>query len=123
MPGHCIIGIWNHTGEKSGSSQQDFRAAGYLGLKVDLNREYLDPGQSRLLVSDHQIAHIYIKNPTDIPAVKRLFEEKPGVEQVLDEEGKRAYGLNHERSGELVLISESDSWFTYYFWEDDRKGT
>lgn len=98
------------------------RAAGYLCLKVDLNREYLDPQQSRAFsVSDHQIAHIYVKNPTDIPAVKRLFEGVLGVEQVLDEDGKRAYGLNHERSGELVLISESDSWFTYYFWEDDEK--
>jgi predicted AlkP superfamily pyrophosphatase or phosphodiesterase len=98
------------------------RAANYLTLKVDLNREYLDFGTCRAFaVSDHQIAHIYIKEKTDIPAVKELFENMPGIEHVLDEERKRAYGLNHERSGELVLISESDSWFTYYFWEDDER--
>jgi predicted AlkP superfamily pyrophosphatase or phosphodiesterase len=98
------------------------RAAGYVTVKVDLNREYLDPGQSKAFaVSDHQIAHIYIKNRADIPAVKRILEKVPGIEMVLDEEGKRAYGLDHERSGELVLISEHDSWFTYYFWEDDEK--
>ena len=98
------------------------RAAGYLSLKRDLNREYLDPGQCRAFsISDHQIAHIYIKDPVDIPAVKRLFEGMSGVKHVLDGEGKRAYGLDHHRSGELVLISESDSWFTYYFWEDDRR--
>jgi predicted AlkP superfamily pyrophosphatase or phosphodiesterase len=98
------------------------RRAGFIGLKLDLGREYLDPGQCRAFsVSDHQIAHIYIKNRADIPEVKRLFEKEPGVGQVLDDEGKKAHGLDHLRSGELVLISESDSWFTYYFWKDDEK--
>lgn len=98
------------------------RAAGYLSLRTDLGREYLDPGQCRAFsVSDHQVAHIYIKDRADIPSVKHLFEGIPGVESVLDEEGKRACGLDHERSGELFLISEADTWFTYYFWEDDEK--
>jgi predicted AlkP superfamily pyrophosphatase or phosphodiesterase len=98
------------------------RQAGYLGLKVDLGREYLDPGASRAFsVSDHQVAHIYIRSGQDIPAVAELFKGCPGVARVLDEEGKRAYGLNHERSGELVLISEKDAWFTYYFWNDDQR--
>lgn len=98
------------------------REAGFLGLKVDLGREYLDPGQCRAFsVSDHQVSHIYIKNHTDIPEVKRIFEKTAGVGQVLDDEGKKAYGLDHARSGELVLISESDSWFTYYFWEIDER--
>ncbi len=98
------------------------RSAGYLSIKVDLNREYLDPGPSRAFsVSDHQVAHVYVRNSSDIPSVKKLFEEIPGIEQVLDKEGKKAYGLDHERSGELILISEADTWFTYYFWEEDGK--
>ncbi len=98
------------------------REAGLLTVKNDLGREYLDPGESRAFaVSDHQIAHIYVKNPVDIPAVKALFEATPGVEQVLGEEGKKAFGLDHERSGELVLLSEKDQWFTYYFWKDDAR--
>ena len=40
---------------------------------------------------------------------------------MLDEDGKREYGLDHERSGELVLIAEPDAWFTYYYWLDDDK--
>jgi hypothetical protein len=40
---------------------------------------------------------------------------------VLDEEGKRALGLDHPRSGELIAISDARSWFTYYhFLDDDR---
>jgi predicted AlkP superfamily pyrophosphatase or phosphodiesterase len=98
------------------------RDSGYLSLKVDLGREYLDYGQCRAFaVSDHQIAHIYIKNKTDVLAVKEIFENVDGIEQVLDGDGKKAYGLDHERAGDLVLISESDSWFTYYYWQDDTK--
>jgi predicted AlkP superfamily pyrophosphatase or phosphodiesterase len=98
------------------------RDAGYLALKVDLKREYPDPGRCRAFaVSDHQVAHIYINDKSDIPPVKELFENSAGVEHVLDEDGKKEFGLDHERSGELVLVSNSDSWFTYYFWEDDEK--
>jgi predicted AlkP superfamily pyrophosphatase or phosphodiesterase len=98
------------------------RQAGYLALKTDLGREYLDCGQSRAFaVSDHQASHIYVKDKADIPGVKELFENTPGVEHVLDAEGKRAYMLDHERSGDLILISEKDYWFTYYFWNDDLK--
>src|SRR5690625_6223883 len=48
-----------------------------------------------------------------------LLEEFSGVAEVLGEEGKRAYGLEHPRSGDLVLVAEPDSWFTYYYWLDD----
>ena len=98
------------------------RENNYLAVKTDFGKEYLDPGQSRAFaVSDHQIAHIYIKNKADTAQVKRLFERTAGIERVLDEEGKGDCRLDHERSGELALISEKDRWFTYYFWNDDRK--
>jgi hypothetical protein len=38
---------------------------------------------------------------------------------VLDDEGKRAHGLDHPRSGELVALAARDRWFTYYYWLDD----
>ena len=55
----------------------------------------------------------------DLREIDALFEEITGVEHVLDAVGKREFGIHHERSGELVLISEKDAWFTYYYWEDD----
>jgi len=98
------------------------RTAGYLAVKEDLGREYLDPGQCKAFaVSDHQAAHVYIKNKDDVPAVKELFENIGGIESVLDCNEKEEFGIDHERSGELVLISKSDAWFTYYFWEDDAR--
>jgi predicted AlkP superfamily pyrophosphatase or phosphodiesterase len=98
------------------------REAGLLSLKIDLGREYLDPGTSRAFaVADHQVCHVHVRAARDIAAVKSLFAQLPGVEQVLDQEGKRACGLDHERSGELVLVAAADSWFTYYWWLDDHR--
>lgn len=98
------------------------REAGLLSIKNDLGKEYLDTCSSRAFaVSDHQIAHIYIKNRVDVESVKELFSNTQGVEQVLDITGKKEFGLDHERSGELVLIASTDSWFTYYWWNDDAK--
>jgi hypothetical protein len=56
-----------------------------------------------------------------VPEVKRLLERLDGVDQVLDEEGKRAIGLDHARSGELVAVAKPDAWFTYYYWLDDAR--
>ena len=33
----------------------------------------------------------------------------------------RPHGLHHDRAGDLVLIAEADSWFTYYYWLDDAR--
>ena len=35
--------------------------------------------------------------------------------------GSGQCGLDHERSGELVLVAAADSWFTYYWWQDDAR--
>lgn len=95
------------------------REAGLLSLKVDLGREYLDPMSSRAFaVVDHQICHLYIRDPADVSRVADLFRDVPGVDRLLDDEGKRDYGLGHARSGELVLIAQSDAWFAYYWWLD-----
>jgi predicted AlkP superfamily pyrophosphatase or phosphodiesterase len=98
------------------------RAAGLISYRMELGREVLDIGGSEAFaMADHQISHVYVRDPARIDEVRALFEGAPGVGEVLDEEGKRDYGLDHERSGELVLIAEPDAWFTYYYWEDDER--
>lgn len=98
------------------------RAAGLIRVKPELGREMLDAGASEAFaVADHQIAHVYVRDPVRIPEVKALLEAVDGIETVLDEAGKRAHGLDHERSGELVAIARADRWFAYYYWEDDAK--
>lgn len=98
------------------------REGGFLRVREELGLEQLDPGASRAFaVADHQLAHVYVKNPGDLPAVRALCERLPGVERVLDAQGKHQAGLDHERSGELVLVSRADRWFSYYFWLDDAR--
>lgn len=97
------------------------RRHGYVTARREpLGWETLDCGASRAFaVADHQVAHIYIREPGDLKAVKLLLSQTDGVDLVLDRSEQRAFGLAHERSGELVAVSAADSWFTYYFWEDD----
>ena len=98
------------------------RKRGYITVKDELGLETLDAGTCRAFaVADHQLAHVYVQDEKDIPEVKKLLENTPGIEKVLDQEGKKQYHLDHERSGELVAVADKESWFTYYFWLDDAK--
>jgi predicted AlkP superfamily pyrophosphatase or phosphodiesterase len=98
------------------------RAEGLLRVYTQDGMEYLDPWTSRAFaVADHQIAHVYVAEPGDLPAVRKLCAELPGVAEVLDAGGKAEHGLDHPRSGELVLVAEPDAWFTYYYWQDDAR--
>ncbi len=98
------------------------RGAGLLAVREELGREQLDAGASQAFaVADHQVAHVYVARPELVPEVAALLRSLPGVERVLDAQGKREAGLDHPRSGELVAISDAHSWFTYYhFLDDDR---
>jgi predicted AlkP superfamily pyrophosphatase or phosphodiesterase len=98
------------------------REHGYLRVRREaLGWETLDCGASRAFaVADHQVAHVYVEQPRDVPGVKLLLATTPGIEAVFDRAEQRQFGLDHERSGELVAVAASDAWFTYYFWLDDR---
>ena len=96
------------------------RGAGFLRVQKQASWELLDFAASRAFaVADHQIAHVYVQDGSDVAAVKTLLEKTPGIERVLDAQGIREAGLDHPRSGELIAISAANKWFTYYYWEDD----
>ena len=40
---------------------------------------------------------------------------------MLDEAGQSARGARHDRSGELLCISEPRRWFTWDYWNDERR--
>jgi len=97
------------------------RNAGLLEVRIERGLELLDAGASQAFaVSDHQVAHIYVKNDEVKQQVKQLLEHEPGVEQLLDTSDKMEAHMDHERAGDLIAIAKPDSWFTYYFWLDDR---
>jgi predicted AlkP superfamily pyrophosphatase or phosphodiesterase len=97
-----------------------FRQHGWLTVKDELGLETLDAGASRAFaVADHQVAHVYLNDPSLEAKVRRALEAVPGVAQVLDAEAKRAAGLDHPRAGDLVAVARENAWFSYYYWLDD----
>jgi predicted AlkP superfamily pyrophosphatase or phosphodiesterase len=99
-----------------------FRQHNLLQIRVERGLELLDPGASKaFVVADHQIAHVYINDPAVTEQVKALLKTVPGIELVLNRDEQGAYHIDHERAGELVLMADEHSWFTYYFWLDDAK--
>ncbi|MEV7236461.1 nucleotide pyrophosphatase/phosphodiesterase family protein [Streptomyces sp. NPDC051020] len=98
------------------------RRAGLLEVHTQDGMEYLDPMASRAFaVADHQLAHVYVRRPEDLDATREALQDVQGIEQLLDDEGKKAHGLDHPRSGELVAVADPDAWFTYYYWLDDAR--
>ncbi|MBM4074269.1 MAG: alkaline phosphatase family protein [Planctomycetes bacterium] len=97
------------------------RRHGYVQTRREpLGWETLDCGASRAFaVSDHQVAHVYIQRPEDLKAVRLLLKTTEGIDLILDRSEQRQFGLDHARSGDLVVVSAPDVWFTYYFWEED----
>jgi predicted AlkP superfamily pyrophosphatase or phosphodiesterase len=98
------------------------REAGLLRVREELGLEQLDPGASdAFAVADHQVAHVYVRDPARVLEVRSLLAKIPGVEQALVGEEKVVLGLDHPRAGDIVLISAQDRWFSYYFWLDDAR--
>lgn len=98
------------------------RKEGFLDIRVERGLELLDAGASQAFaVSDHQIAHIYTKSESITKRVKKLLSGVHGVDKVLDKREQVEYGIQHERSGNIVLLADRTSWFTYYFWLDEAK--
>ncbi|MBX3745582.1 MAG: alkaline phosphatase family protein [Verrucomicrobiae bacterium] len=113
-------GITNVT--RSISLNRMFRERGWLTVKDELGRDHLDAGASRVFaVADHQVAHLYLNDPSLSDEVRERVAALPGVDQVWGPEEKRERGLDHPRAGDLIALAREDAWFDYYYWPDDRR--
>jgi predicted AlkP superfamily pyrophosphatase or phosphodiesterase len=107
---------------RSAEPNRALRRAGLLQARGGPFGEMLDTYESRAFtVCDHQIAHVYVREAGDVPQVRDLLAALPGVARAAVGDEIRALGLGHERSGEVVLLSEPDAWFAYPYWLDDRQ--
>jgi predicted AlkP superfamily pyrophosphatase or phosphodiesterase len=97
------------------------RSAGFVTVKDELGLELLDCGASKAFaVADHQVAHIYLNDPSVKKSVRELIEKQEGVERVLEKSEKVAAGIDHPRGGDLIAVASENAWFTYYYWMDDK---
>jgi glutathione S-transferase len=102
------------------------REAGLLSVRDEDGAELIDFEKSdAFAMVDHQLAHIFVAGATEekrrrcVEQVVALFRDVPGVDGVYGGRDRRAVGIDHERAGDVVLISRDTGWFAYYWWNDD----
>ncbi len=98
------------------------REAGLLKTRLDEGHELLDLEESLAwAMVDHQFSHVFVKDQNQqlIEQAANLFTDLPGIAEVLRMDQLDQYDLRHPLSGDLVVISEPNSWQAYYWWFDD----
>ena len=97
------------------------REAGMLRVRSLGGRAYPDLLRSRAFaMCDHEVAHVYVRDPWDVEAVRSELEStgaygsiearEPGLEW--------AHGT---AAGELLLVAKRGSWCAYPWWTDRRE--
>ncbi|GAB4144383.1 MAG: alkaline phosphatase family protein [Planctomycetota bacterium] len=95
---------------------------GFLRVQETSHGQLLDCGASRAFaVADHQCAHVYVNDPSAEGDVARLLRGIEGVDRVLGRREQRGIGIDHERSGEFVLVAAPGRWFAYHYWLDEAR--
>ncbi len=95
------------------------RELGLLTVRDGPFGEMLAPGDCRAFaVADHQLAHVYVNDPSLIGTVREELESVDGVAAVIHPGDLQ---LDHPRSGELIALADPDAWFTYYYWLKDSR--
>ncbi len=95
---------------------------GFLRVQETSHGQLLDFGACRAFaVADHQIAHVYVRTPADIPVVREVLSAVPGVARLRDRAEQAEVGIDHERSGELVCEAEPGCWFAYHYWLEESR--
>ena len=94
------------------------REAGLLATVRNATGELLDPGASRAFaVVDHQLAHVYVREPSDVPLAREALARAFGVERLAVGPERAALGLDHARSGEIVILAAPGCWFAHDWWQ------
>lgn len=99
-----------------------FRERGWITVKPELGTEMLDGGASKAFaVADHQVAQIYVNDPSVREEVKALLSTTPGVEEIRETDFSGLNPAACERLPDFTAVAAPDTWFTYYYWTDDAK--
>lgn len=89
--------------------------SGFLSVRDLKGMLYPDLHSSRAFaLCDHQVAHVYVDAPGDIPKVKDALSGLPGVARIIERDADPS--IRHPRAGELVLEAAPGRWFAYPWW-------
>ncbi len=96
------------------------RRRGLMAVREIGGRAYPDFHRSRAFaMCDHEIAHVYVRDPDDVQFVRDALAETGDYEEPL----VRADGGEwaHPSAGELLLVAKKGSWCAYPWWKDRRE--
>ncbi|MDB5351742.1 MAG: hypothetical protein JWN86_2989 [Planctomycetota bacterium] len=82
------------------------------GVDVDLDKS------AAFALADHQIAHVYLNDASQAATVASAFAglHGEGVATVAPGSRRAELGLDHPRSGDVILVSDPDRWFAPDWW-------
>ena len=96
------------------------RRAGLLAVTERDRGEYIDlAGSAAFAMVDHQFAHVYVDQPQRVEDVVAVLSTIPGIAGVFAGARRREIGMDHPRSGDVVIVTDDDRWCAYYWWIDD----
>jgi predicted AlkP superfamily pyrophosphatase or phosphodiesterase len=109
-----------NTVSSSVSINLKLREAGLLSVRKINSKEYIDYEMSEAFAMvDHQVAHVYVKEPS-LSHTVRILENVKGIDKVLsNRDDKKKLMIDNERTGDIIAISDQDKWFDYYWWYDN----
>jgi predicted AlkP superfamily pyrophosphatase or phosphodiesterase len=96
--------------------------AGLFRTRTVTGRLYPDFHTSRAFAMvDHEIAHVYLKEPTDTELVRATFSSIEGIATIMDLPAQQKAGIAHPHGGELLLVAKPGYWFAYPWWTDRKQ--
>ena len=98
------------------------RKQGLLGVRQVGRMTYPDfHSSTAFAMVDHEIAHVFVPNASNIDRVRAALDGTPGIAEILDREQQTARDVGHANAGDLMLVAEEGSWMTYPWWENRRE--
>lgn len=96
------------------------RKAGLFRTRQINGMAYPDIYASRAFaMADHEIAHVYVRDASDVPLVHDTLEATGVYESVEIKTVDCAWG--HASAGEILLTARKGSWCAYPWWTDKRE--
>lgn len=98
------------------------RKAGWLCVCEEDGKEQIDLGRSAAFAMvDHQFAHVYLRAGESglQDRVCEVLKSVPGIAGAYAGSDRAELGMDHPRSGEIILVAEDAHWFAYFWWLED----
>ena len=96
------------------------RRAGFFAVRSVGGMAYPDFHASRAFaMCDHEIAHVYVRDEADVPAVRDALAATGLYGSLLLRSGGGEWA--HETAGEILAVAREGSWCAYPWWTDRRE--